>query len=291
MITSGEPVSGREARAVYTPEPVLRHPGRLWVSMWNDLVASRELAWRLLVRNVSAQYRQTALGYVWAFVPPLAMTLVWMMLSSQRVIAVGKTAIPYPAYVLIGTVLWQVFVDALNSPLKLVTSSKQMLARMNFPREALILAGLGEVLFNFLVRLVLLAGVLIYYRIPVPATILLAPVGVFALAGLGLMVGMFLTPIGILFQDIQFGVATLTYLWFFLTPVVYPPPSAGIVYAVVRLNPVTPVLVTTRSWWTGVPVGSLGGFVAVTLGTAVCAVAGWIFYRLAMPHLVSRISA
>ncbi len=35
-------------------------------AMGQDLLASRELAWRLMVRDISAQYRQSLFGVVWA---------------------------------------------------------------------------------------------------------------------------------------------------------------------------------------------------------------------------------
>ena len=43
---------------VYTPDSELLSFGRLLRNMGTDLLAARELAWRLLVRNLSAQYRQ-----------------------------------------------------------------------------------------------------------------------------------------------------------------------------------------------------------------------------------------
>ena len=46
----------------YGPESQMRQPLRLAGSMLRDLAASRELAWRLMVRNLSASYRQTAFG-------------------------------------------------------------------------------------------------------------------------------------------------------------------------------------------------------------------------------------
>ncbi|MEO0936498.1 MAG: ABC transporter permease, partial [Cyanobacteria bacterium J06641_2] len=52
--------------AIYTPESLLRHPSRLFKQMWFDLLSSRELAWRLLIRDISAQYRQSFLGIIWA---------------------------------------------------------------------------------------------------------------------------------------------------------------------------------------------------------------------------------
>jgi lipopolysaccharide transport system permease protein len=76
---------------VYTPDSELLSFGKLLRSMGSDLLAARELAWRLLVRNISAQYRQSVLGYAWAFLPPLFTTAIWVFLQSQRVLGVGDT--------------------------------------------------------------------------------------------------------------------------------------------------------------------------------------------------------
>ena len=43
-------------RVIYRPDSEIRHPLRLFQRMGWDLLASRELAWRLLVRDISAQY-------------------------------------------------------------------------------------------------------------------------------------------------------------------------------------------------------------------------------------------
>ena len=48
---------------IYTPESPLVNPTQLWREMVHDLWAGRQLAWRLALRDVSAQYRQSALGF------------------------------------------------------------------------------------------------------------------------------------------------------------------------------------------------------------------------------------
>lgn len=286
-------MSDQLTKVVYTPESQLRHPRQLARSMITDLWASRELAWRLLVRNVSGRYRQTALGYVWAFLPPVVTTLTFVFLNSQKILNVGDGDIgmPYPVYVMVGSLLWQAFVDAMNSPIRLVTQSKSMLAKINFPREALILAGLGEVLFDFAIRLVLLLVVFVWFRISVPLTVLLAPTGVLTLMGLGLMFGILLSPLAVLYQDVQQGLAVITSLWFFVTPVVYATPTRWPASLVARVNPVTPLLNATRELLTTGTVSYRGGFFLVTGLTLSMMLAGWLLYRLAMPHLIERIGA
>jgi len=78
------------------------------------------------------------------------MTITFVFLNKQRILNVENKNIPYPAYVMIGTILWQVFIDALRSPSRLIKSSKIMISKINFPHESIILAALGEVLFNFI---------------------------------------------------------------------------------------------------------------------------------------------
>ena len=283
----GSPLS----EVVYDSRSQLRSPGRLMRAMLRDLMASRELAYRLCLRNLSAKYRHSALGYVWAVVPPLVTSLTFVFLRSQGVFNADGTSIPYAAYVMIGTLLWQGFTDALESPLRIVTQSKSMITKINFPREALILAGLGEVLFNFAIRGVLLIGVMAWFRIVPPMTVLLVPLGVLALIALGLMIGILLTPAGLLFGDIQQGIATFLPLVYLTLPIAYLPKSSGLSATLTRWNPVAPLLLTTRDWLTTGRTEHLVGFVGVVAGTLVLLLVGWLLYRLSMPILTERFSA
>ena len=137
----------------------MRTPGRMLAAMWRDLTASRELSWRLFVRDLSAQYRQSVLGGLWAFVPPIITSLIFIVLQARNVVHFGAVDIPYPVYVMVGTILWQVFVEAVNAPLKSVTAAKPMLAKINFPREALIIASFYMVVYGVLTKLVVIVGV------------------------------------------------------------------------------------------------------------------------------------
>lgn len=278
-------------QVVYTPASRLRQPGRLLRSMLSDLVASRELAWRLFVRNVSARYRQTALGYVWVCLPPLVTTAVFVFLRSSGLFQVGEGAVPYVVFVLAGTVLWQTFVDALHSPIQMVGQSRAMLTKLSFPREALILAGVAEVLFNSALRLVLLGAVLLWFGVAPPATALLLPLGVLVLVAVGLTCGVLLTPLALLYRDVEQGMAVAVTLWMLVTPVLYPAPSAWPGSLTLRANPVGPVLDTTRAWLlTGSP-AHLEGFLWVAAGTALLLLCSWGLLRLAFPVLIERLGA
>ena len=274
--------------SVYTPESAIRHPRKLLKEMFTDLFASRELAWRLFVRDFSARYRQSFLGYIWAFLPPIVSTFTFVLLNRSGVLKTGETSLPYPAYVMIGTLLWQVFADSIQSPIRTVTAAKSMLAKINFPREAILLSGVLEVVVNFLIRLVLLAAIFIYFKIIPPVTMPLALIAIFAILCLGFMIGIILTPIGLLYTDINHVLTmALSFLMLF-TPVVYSPPSTGMLSIITKINPVSPLIVTAREWLAVGNSSQLLPALCVFIATMILLFTGWILYRLAMPILVER---
>ena len=275
----------------YTPESQLANPRRLVRAMLHDLSASRELAWRLFVRNLSAKYRQTLLGYVWAFLPPILTTAVFVYLHRAGYFSVGSMKVPYVAFVFSGIVLWQVFTEALLMPLRMVQQSMSILTKVNFPREALILAGLGEVFFGFLIRSIILAVVFIWYALPVGVGLIASIGGVLALIALGLTVGLVLTPLALLYHDIREALPFVLYLWMFLTPVLYPAPASALGSLAMRFNPVGSVLDTTRAWLLGVEAQYLSDFAIMCLLTVGALLAGWLIYRLALPILIERITS
>jgi lipopolysaccharide transport system permease protein len=278
-------------RVVYRPESRMKNPRQLFQDMWRDLLASRELAWRLLIRDISAKYRQSFLGIVWAFIPPVVMAAGFTVAKGSGVLNIGATELPYPAYVMFSMTLWQTFVEALNNPVQAVTSAKSMLARINFPREALILAKLGETFFNFGIKLILILGLFVWFQIPVTWSVVLAPVALIHLVLLGTFIGMLLAPLGALYQDFSMGLTLITGFWLFLTPVVYPVPSNGVFGSIVKLNPVTPLLVTTRELATTGVISDPQGFWVASLIAVLGLLLAWVFYRLAMPFVVERISS
>jgi len=276
---------------VYTPDSLLRRPRFLLRTMWQDLLASRELAWRLMVRDISAQYRQAFLGVAWAFIPPIAMALGFTLAKDANVFTVGETDIPYPAYVMFNTALWQTFVDAATGPVQAVIQAKPMLARVNFPREAIVLAKIGEVGFNFSIKLLLIIALFIYFQVPVSWTVILTPVALIHLVMLGTLVGILLAPIGVLYQDVSRSLNMIMGFWLFLTPVIYPVPTEGLFGTLVAWNPVAPLLSTLRELATTGNVSNPVGFWLVSALTLVGLLLTWVGFRIAIPYVVERVTS
>ncbi len=276
---------------IYSPESEIRNPKALFSGMLRDLVNSRELAWRLFLRNISAKYRQTFMGYLWAILPPLLTSSIWIFLNSQKILNFSETDIPYPLYVLVGTIIWQVFVNAIIIPIQVVKGSTAMIAKINFPREALIIAALLEILFNLIIQLALLVAVFLYFQVPFSLQSIWAFSGLLSIIMAGMMIGVLLTPLSILYGDVQQGLPIILQPLFYLTPIIYSVPESGIAAVLATINPISPLIQFTRELITTGEIIYLQSTLFITSITAILLLLGWVIYRVSMVHLIERIAA
>jgi lipopolysaccharide transport system permease protein len=274
---------------VYSPSSPVRHPLALVRGFLADVVASRELAMRLFIRDFTAQYRQSALGYLWAIAPPLIFAIPWLFLSSQNILNAGDTALPYAAFVLAGTTVWATFADSLLVPLMALTSGKQLLTKINFPREALVLGGLGQLATNTILRVLVMMAVLLALGVPMGvSSFLMGMVGLVAVIIAGLALGVLTSPIGLLYTDVQRALTLGLGIWMILTPVFYTPPRSGLAGWLARWNPASPLVTTVRDWFTGQPAEFVGGFAIVTVLSVVLLFIGMLVLRVTLPMVIER---
>lgn len=276
---------------VFTPESAIAAPSKMLRDMARDLRESRELAWRLAVRDINAQYRQTLLGFLWALLLPLAHTAIWVFLGASGLLQVGATGMPYPAYVLIGTMLWAIFSDAVNAPLQGAAASRDMLVKVNFAREAIIISGLYQVAFNAAIKFAILVAAVMLLGVHPDWRITLAPFGIAGLVAIGTALGLVFVPLGLLYNDIAKGLPLFLQFLMYLTPIVYPIPASGIVRDFLLLNPLVAPIEVSRQWLTGGSADMLLAFALVVGAALVFGLALWVVYRLAMPIVIERMSS
>jgi len=285
------PIEKSNVVTVYSAQSEIRQPIRLIRDIFSDMWLGRELSWRLFLRNIRGLYRQTLLGLFWAFLPPIANTAVWIFLKETCDLDTGETVVNSAVYILTGMILWQAFADAFQMPLNMLTKSKNMISKLNFPRESLLLVGLGEVIFDLLIRLLLLIPAFLIFEVDFHATILLAPVFILGLILFGVSLGLFIMPFGSLYQDVGRLIGMLLLFWMILTPVIYAPLTSYPGSLLNWVNPASPLLILSRDMLLlgttdHLMMGLKFGIAAIPM-----ALLGLIVYRISIPVLVERMTA
>jgi len=119
----------------------------------------------------------------------------------------------------------------------------------------------------------------------------LFPLGILSLILVGTAIGLMITPVCMLYNDVGSALPILMQFLMYVTPVVFPMPKEGWPSLLFSLNPLTPVILTTRDWLTGFSPEYLVFFVGVNIAAVVLLMLVWVVYRLAMPILIERMSA
>lgn len=273
---------------VYNSDSVLAKPARLFAEICSEIIAFRGLIWILFLRDLKAQFRQSYFGYVWLFLPPLLTTGVWLFLNNQKVMVVAETDIPYPLFVIIGSVVWQTFVKLIQAPMAAFEQGRPVFMKLKVPPMAFIAAGTARAMFDFAIYAAVLIPVFIVFKTTPPWTVFLLPLVVLSMVSLGTVIGLLLAPFGSLYTDLKIAVPIVLGFLMYMAPVVYPPPQSGIAGVVVAYNPMTPILMCTRDLLTTGALNFLPSACVILLCSGLLSVFGIIALRVTMPHLVAR---
>ena len=258
------------------------------IAIIRDIKPAHELAKRLFIRDAKSQYRQSFLGFFWFLIPPLLTAGLWIFLNSTKVVNLAKTDIPYPLFVMIGTMLWQVFAESVAQPLQSVQANKSILTKINFPREALLLSGLYSILFNLGPKLLVLAMAFYFFKLEPTLSLLYFPIGVLMITLIGFTIGLALTPLGLLLNDVSRGILIILPFAMYLTPVIYPVPTSGYAALFMRYNPLATLISSTRDWFTGHLTYIPNDFTLISGFTLLFLLLGTLAYRISMPIVTER---
>lgn len=262
--------------------------GQLLRDLFRDIKRSQFLARQLAERDIKAQYRQSYFGLLWAFITPLATAAVWVFLNLSGTIKVTDTGIPYPVYAFTGTLLWSIIREAINSPTASTQSARGLLSKINFPKEALVISGIYKLLFNSSIKILLLLAFVFLFDIGFHWSLLLLPLVILGALLFGTMIGLFLTPISMLYNDVGKIVGMGFSFLMYITPVVYAIPEKGVMKLIMEMNPFTPIILTSRDLITGTePEFLIYYFVVLGLSLPLFVLA-LISYRISIPILVER---
>ena len=234
-----------------------------------ELWRYRDLLYLLAMRDISARFRQSVIGYGWAILRPLLTAIIFTLVFS--VFVKIETEVPYPIFAFAGLMPWLYFSSSLTGVTSSVVGGGAMLTKVYFPRLVLPLAKIGVGLVELSLQFLVLAGLMAFYRYVPGWQILFVPLFVLITVVTALAFGIWLTAFNVKFRDIGMAVPFLIQIWMYLCPIVYPislvPEAYRSVYAI---NPMVGVIEGFR-WsllgsappnWTMVAI-SLGVMVAV----------------------------
>jgi len=203
---------------------VIRPPSFSLLGLWSslrELWKYRDLLYTLTAHRIKVRYKQSVLGVAWAVLQPLSLMLIYTLVFAV-VARIPTGGTPYPVIAFTGLLVWSLFSTALTSSTSGLVSHSHLVTKVYFPREILPLTYVFAAVFDFLIAIVVLAGIMIYYHVAPTTNIILALPIVCILICFVTAMSLVFSATQVRFRDVGVAMPLLLQLWMFASPVVYP---------------------------------------------------------------------
>lgn len=243
----------------------------------------RALIQTLVVRELKARYRGSVLGYLWSFINPLLLLLIYSFVFTIVIPNRDERAQPYALFMFCGILPWTWFSASLSEASNSLIANGNLIKKVLFPAEVLPIVSVLANMVHFFLGLPILAAFLIWYQKPIHiAELAWFPVVVFVQLLFTIGLALILSALTVHFRDIKDILSNVLTLWFFATPIIYTWMMMEQYMGYLNWNPFTHLAISYQEilFFDG-PFGHWRWLLAIGgLSVALCLAGYWLFDRL-----------
>ena len=226
----------------------IRPHERLWHIDLGEIWRYRDLIELFVKRNIVVQYKQTILGPLWYLIQPI-LTVIMNMVVFGNIAKMSTDGMPQALFYMAGNICWFYFSYCLNQSSNTFTANQHMFGKVYFPRLVVPIAVVISNLLRFVIQIGLFVVLYLYFFVngaPIVPNwaILLTPLLVMMLAGLGLGFGILISSLTTKYRDFKILFTFVVQLWMYATPIVYPLSMVeeGSLRTLIMANPMTSII-------------------------------------------------
>ena len=226
----------------------IRPHEKLWHIDLGEIWRYRDLIELFVRRNIVVQYKQTVLGPLWYLIQPI-LTVIMNMVVFGNIAKMSTDGMPQALFYMAGNICWFYFSSCLNGSSNTFIANQNMFGKVYFPRLVVPIAVVISNLLRFVIQLGLFAALYLYFFVcGAPITpnwaLLLLPLLIVMLAGLGLGFGILISSMTTKYRDLKILFSFIVQLWMYATPIVYPLSMVeeGSLRTLIMANPMTSII-------------------------------------------------
>lgn len=204
------------------PELVIQPSSRWRALNLREVWAYRELLYFFVWRDIKVRYKQTFLGIAWVLIRPILSVAIFSVVFG-RLARIPSDDLPYPMFVLAGTIPWSFFAGALSAGSYSLVSNAHMITKVYFPRLVIPLATIVASLVDVAISFLLILGLMAWYgRIPPLSALWAIPLLFLLTVTAALGTSLWLGALNVMYRDVGNAIPFLLQIWMYATPIVYP---------------------------------------------------------------------
>lgn len=200
-------------------EEILIKQGWFDRQYWQDLWNYRELFYFLAWRDIKVRYKQTVIGFIWAFIRPVLTMIVFSVIFGKLAGLPSEEGVPYPIMVYAALLPWQFFSQSLTGASNSLIDNVNLISKVYMPRLIIPASKIVVNLTDFIISFFILILLMVFYRFVPSGRIILLPVflaiSFFAAYGTSL----FLCSLNVKYRDFQYIVPFIVQFGLYVSPV------------------------------------------------------------------------
>lgn len=257
---------------------IIRPPKGWELLDFKELLAYRDLFYFLVWRDIKVLYAQTVLGFAWAILNPLVQIVIFSIIFG-KVARLDTGGIPYVLFSTVAIIPWTYMSESMSASSQSLVTGQNLLGKIYFPRLIFPLTPVLAKLVDFCISLLLLIGVMIYYKITPTLNLVYLPLFVLLMMAVPAGVGLWMSSLAIRFRDVKFAMPFVLRMLIYTAPILYSADKIPDQYRVLySINPIVGVIEGYRSCLLGTEMQweyILPGVVAGTL----LLISGALYFR------------
>jgi ABC-type polysaccharide/polyol phosphate export permease len=188
-----------------------------------NLLRYRGLISSLVARELKARYRGSVFGFLWSFINPLLLLLIYSFVFTTIIPNEDPRTRPYALFMFCGILPWTWFSSSLSDAAGSLIAGGNLIKKVLFPAEVLpIVSVLANMVHFFLGLVILIVFLIVYQHAPDPWDLFWFPIAVLVQVIFTSALALLLAALAVHFRDIRDILANVLTLWFFATPIIYP---------------------------------------------------------------------
>lgn len=199
---------------------IIESPKGIVPPNFGELWKYRELLYFMLLRDLKARYKQSALGPIWIVLNPVIQMVILSVIFGA-VARLPMADIPAPLFIYSAILAWTFFETGLMQAAMSLRNAKDLMTKVYFPRLIIPIVGFLSALIDFVVSFVILIGMCLYYGYMPGWGLLMIPVFLAMAMVLGLAIGLIFAPPIAHFWDVGNILQYVIKLLMYASPVVY----------------------------------------------------------------------
>jgi lipopolysaccharide transport system permease protein len=261
-----------------------------FINAIRNIIFLRDLVYQLFRRDFFAVYKKSFIGYAWIIASPIAGIISWVFLHKTNIIRPGDVGVPYPVYVLIGTMIWGLFMGVFSAVMNALDIYRFMLMKTKFPHEVIFGTQMLIRLAQFSVSFIITILILLIFKFINLWGILLFPIVVIPLLIFALSLGLLVSILSVISYDFKRMVTGVIGLVMFITPVIYSSDAIKNIWLrkIMHLNPLTYLVCSARDIILYNRLYDVKGFLICSLISILLLIISWRIFYVSEDKIIER---